>query len=512
MKNQLFYGDCLDVLTSGRIEDESIDFIYIDPPFNSKRNYNILFESLDMTDIKAQKEAFTDTWSSVAYLDQLARVQDVHLDLWRILKALDSISFPKGAVSYLTTMALRLFYMRAKLKPNGSFYLHCDPTMSHYLKLICDQIFGVQNYLNEIAWCYKEREIAKRHWNRKHDVILFYAKDAANEERPFNIEQLYLAYSPGTLRKFNLEDETGRAFQIRGKGGPFTGEQGLPENIEKAHPEWTYRDYLDLKPGILPRDWFDDIPFLNRAARERLGYPTQKPEALLERLIRASSREGDVVADFFCGCGTTVAVAQRLNRRWIGVDISHLAVRRIYQRLLDPHRSVSDQFRKVMADVEINGFPRDIASAHELAAGTKQGRVKFQDWVIEFMMDGVSKAKKVGDGGYDGYLTLARDSKNKDAILIEVKSGMVGVDKLRSFIHVVEQEKAPMGVWVCFADQVTSGMEREARNAGYYEYDAFGTKYPKIQILTVEDLLAGKTVLHPNPSMFNVTFKRALRP
>jgi len=421
MKNSLFYGDCLDVLKNS-IEDESIDLIYIDPPFNSKRNYNVLFESIDMTDTKAQKEAFADTWSNVRYIDQLQEIQDLNLDLFRFLKTLDSINVSKGAVSYLTTMALRIFYMHRKLKESGSFYLHCDPTMSHYLKVVCDLIFGQSNFLNEIAWCYKEREISKRFWNRKHDIIFLYAKNARNEDRVFNVKDICLSYSPGTIKKYTLIDEQGRYFQIRGKGGPYTGEQGLSLEIEKEHPEWTYRDYLDTKPGILPRDWFDDIPFINRAARERLGYPTQKPEALLERIIKASSNEGDVIADFFCGCGTAVAVAERLNRCWIGVDISHLAVRLMYNRLLEPYRNNPERFRKALGNIEINGFPRDIASAHELASGTKKGRVKFQDWIIEFMMDGVSNPKKVGDGGYDGYLTLYRDAKHKDVVLIEVKT------------------------------------------------------------------------------------------
>jgi len=509
MKNRLFYGDCLDVLKSRRIDDESIDLIYIDPPFNSKRNYNVLFESIDMSDAKAQKEAFADTWSNVKYLDQLIEIQDLQLDLWKLLSTLDSINIPKGAVSYLTTMALRIFYMHRKLKQTGSFYLHCDPTMSHYLKMVCDLIFGFRNFLNEIAWCYKEREISKRHWNRKHDVLLFYAKNARNECRVFNLKGLYLSYSPGTLKKYTMMDVEGRRYQIRGKGGPYTGEQGLKPAVEVKHPEWTYRDYLNEKPGILPRDWIADIPFINRAAKERLGYPTQKPEDLLERIIAASSNEGDLVADFFCGCGTAVAVAQRLNRRWIGVDISHLAVRLMYNRLLEPYRNNPERFRKVLSNIEINGFPRDIATARELATGTKKGRIKFQDWIIEFMMDGVSNPKKVGDGGYDGYLALYRDAKHKDVVLIEVKSGSVNVGDLRKFIYVVEHEKVAMGVWVCFSNEVTKGMMTTAQQAGYYDQEAFGTRFPRIQIITVEDLLEGKTVAHPNPAMFNVTFKRA---
>jgi DNA modification methylase len=464
-----------------------------------------------MTDTKAQKEAFADTWSNVKYINQLHEIQDLNLDLYKYLNILDEINVSKSAVSYLTTMALRIIYMHRKLKSTGSFYLHCDPTMSHYLKVVCDLIFGFHNFLNEIAWCYKEREISKRRWNKKHDILLFYSKNSKNDERIFNVKDLYLSYSPGTIKKFTLQDEQGRRFQIRGKGGKYVGEQGLGLDVERDHPEWTYRDYLDEKPGILPRDWFDDIPFINRAARERLGYPTQKPEALLERIISASSNEGDVVADFFCGCGTAVAVAQKLNRRWIGVDISHLAVKLIYNRLLEPHRDNPETFRDVMQSIEINGFPRDIATARELATGSQKGRLKFQDWIVEIMLEGVSNPKKVGDGGYDGYLTLYRDAKVRDVVLIEVKSGNVTVKNIREFIHVVNHEKAVMGVFVCFEDQVTKPMRMEAQQAGYYDQEAFGVKFPSIQILTVEDLFEGKTLAHPNPTMFNVTFKKSYK-
>jgi site-specific DNA-methyltransferase (adenine-specific) len=263
--------------------------------------------------------------------------------------------------------------------------------------------------------------------------------------------------------------------------------------------------------GKIPEDWWP-IDALNSNDPERLDqFPTQKPEALLERIIKTSSRKGDLVADFFCGCGTAVAVAQRLNRNWIGVDISHLAVRKIQKRIMDLYQDNPEQLRKAKEGIEIDGFPRDIASAHELATGARKGRIKFQDWVIEVMMDGVSNPKKVGDGGYDGYLTLYRDAKKKDVVLIEVKRGSVDVGDLRKFIYVVDHEKADLGVWVCFKDQVTRGMEAEARQAGYYDREAFGSKFPRLQIINIEDLLDGKTVAHPNPAMFNITFKKAYR-
>ena len=484
MKNRLFYGDCLDVLKNS-VEDESIDLIYIDPPFNSKRNYNVLFESVDMSDVKAQKEAFADTWSNVIYLDQLAEIQDLHLDLYKFLKMLDSIAVSKSEVSYLTTMAIRLFYMHRKLKPTGSLYLHCDPNMSHYLKIVCDLIFNKKNFRNEIVWAYEIGGRSKKQWGRKHDIILFYTKTKRNY---FDWKSVRFPRKPGTHMKIGTDDD-GRLYQEKtdAKSGKI------------------YKYYID--EGTIPQDWWI-IQQLNREDKERLHYPTQKPEALLERIIKASSKEGDVVADFFCGCGTAVAVAQHLNRRWIGVDISHLAVRLVHNRIIDPYRDNNEQFLKVKNDIDIDGFPRDIASAKELATGTKKGRIKFQDWVIEIILEGVSNPKKVGDGGYDGYLTFFRYGNKKDLVLIEVKSGSVNVGDLRKFMFVIEHEKSEMGVWVCFADQVTCGMETLAKQAGYYDQEAFGTRFPRVQILTIEDLLEGKTIAHPNPTAFNVTFKK----
>ena len=478
MKNRLFYGDCLDVLKKS-IEDESIDLVYIDPPFNSKRNYNVLFESIDMTDVKAQKEAFTDTWSNVKYMDQLAEIQDLNLDLFKFLSTLDSINLSKGAVSYLTTMALRIHYMHRKLKSTGSFYLHCDPTMSHYLKIVCDLIFGGKNFRNEIAWHYRRWTAVSKRFQRMHDVIHFYVK----HNPTFNV--LYEPYGRWLEKDYKYVDEDGRRWR-------WHSPHGIKQKVYLDEPQ----------RGVQMNDvWI--IPFIGSTAKERLGFPTQKPEALLERIIKASSNEGDLVADFFCGCGTAVAVAQRLNRRWIGVDISHLAVRLIYNRVLNAYRRNPSKFRNVKSNIEIDGFPRDVASARELATSTRKGRMKFQDWVIEIKLDGVSKDLR---RGYDGYVTIYRDAKKKDVVLIEVKSGAAEVEDIREFVNAVNNENAAMGVFVCFADKVTRQMLIEAQRAGYYDKDVFGTRFPRVQILTVEDLLDDKSFKHPNPQLFNITF------
>ena len=489
--NQLYFGDCLDVLKYlyAKHPQGYIDLIYIDPPFNSKKNYNILFEQVELKDIKAQKQAFADTWSNVSYVDTLHEIQSIDIKLYKFLTALDDIKLSKGAIAYLTTMAIRIWYMKKVLKDTGSFYLHCDPNMSHYLKIICDLIFGRNILFNELVWCYKEREGSKNQWNKKHDIILYFSKTIKNI---FNWKEIFEEYSKGTLKKFNYVDNDRRKFQIRGKGGPFTGEQGLNIELETTNPDWVYRDYLDKSPGVPPRDWFV-IPVINRAAKERLGYPTQKPEALLERIIKASSNEGDLVADFFCGCGTTIAVAQKLNRKWLGTDISHLAIKLILDRLTKAYGV--EERKKIISEIEINGYPKDIASARELATGTDKHRVKFQDWIIEVMIGGVSNEKKSGDSGYDGFLSfhISQDGKRKGTAIIEVKSGNIGIAQFRSFVETMKKEKADMGIFVCFESHVTDGMRKYARDEGYLA----SFKVDKVQIVTVEDLLEGKSVRLP---------------
>jgi site-specific DNA-methyltransferase (adenine-specific) len=396
--------------------------------------------------------------------------------------------------------------MHKKLKNSGSLYLHCDPTMSHYLKIICDLIFGEHNFLNELVWCYGERERAKSHYNRKHDIILFYAKKVGSHY--FNYEELREEYSEVTLKKLKYIDDEGRRFRISGSGAPEAGKWRKKTDIPiEEESEFTYRQYLDETIGSLPKDWFV-LPFLNQAAKERLDYPTQKPEALLDRIIKTSSKKGDIVADFFCGCGTTIAVAQKLGRKWIGVDISHLAIKLIYDRLLVPYEDNKRIYNKIKNNIEISGFPKDIASAKELATNTDKSRLQFQDWVVEYMLSGVANPKRTADGGYDGYLVFNKTDKEKEVILIEVKSGNVNVKNIREFIRVVEREKASIGAFVCFSEQVTRAMSEAAKEMGFYKSELWGKKFPRIQIITVEDLLSGKTVNYPQ--FPNITFKSAI--
>ncbi|MBM2816077.1 MAG: adenine specific methylase Mod [Ignavibacteria bacterium] len=499
---QLFFGDCYDVLRDLNRKNPNgfIDLIYIDPPFNSKRDYNILFENIDMTDTKAQKQAFADTWSNVSYKDALNEILIHKKDLFTFLKTLDNIHFPKSSIAYLTTMALRIFYMYEALKSTGSFYLHCDPNMSHYLKIVCDLIFGKENFRNEIVWCYKARHFSKKNFGPKHDVILRYSK---SDNYTFNWQKVLRPLSETTVKKFKYHDEIGNYRLVgRGiKGSPIQSAKDVDIKWETEHPELVKRNYV--KEGVPYEDyWYIDL--INQAAKERLGYPTQKPESLLERIIKASSNEGDLVADFFCGCGTTIAVAEKLGRNWVGADISHLAIRLILKRLTDPYEDFKK--KELIKNIEINGFPRDSASAKELAETKDKGRIKFQDWVVEVLIGGISNEVRTADGGWDGYLTFPTSDKEYGIVLIEVKSGNVNIKNVREFIQVVNKNNSDIGVFVCFSDTITKPMLEAAKDVGKFK----SYNFDKLQIISIEELLEGKEIKLPG-GVSNSTFKSSTR-
>jgi DNA modification methylase len=450
-------------------------------------------------------------------------------DVYTFIETLDRIRISKSAVAYLTTMAIRIWYMHRLLKDTGSFYLHCDANMSHYLKLLCDLVFEEKNYVNEIIWkrsdAHSDSKQGAKHMGRIHDVILLYSK---SKNSTFNtlynplpqstIDNWYKYIEPGTGRKYNKADVTGPGGDA--KGNPYYEWNGHlkywrynKEKMQKLHDEnrlvysksgMPYeKRYLDQSKGISLQDIWDDIQMLRGfgTSEERLGYPTQKPLALMERIIQASSNPGDLVADFFCGCGTTIAAAQKLNRRWLGSDISHLAVKLISKRLSDTYGP------EIRNTYEIFGFPKDIASAHELATNPDKGRFKFEEWVVEVMMDGVLNATRT-QTGFDGYFTFDLQGK-KELVMIEVKSGGATLTQLNHFIQTVIEKKGDVGVFVCFAAEVTSGMTQSAKRQGYYHEELFGSTYDKIQILTVEDLINHKTVNIPRS--LKTTFKTAKR-
>ncbi len=510
--NHLYFGDSLDILKQLHAQhpDGFIDLVYIDPPFNSKRNYNVLFETVDLHDAKAQKEAFADTWSNVSYKDTIEELKLVDLNLHKFLDALDNVGISQGAVSYLTTMAIRIYYIHKVLKPTGSFYLHCDPTMSHYLKLVCDLIFSEKNFRNEIIW---QRTAVKGDVKRKfgtvHDSILFYSKNSE-----YFFKSVHLVGDEDYHKRFSFDDNDGRGayqsapldspnprpnltYEYKGFPSPSNGWRVSLELMKELDRDGKLifpktkegrirrKVYLNEQEGPKAPDIWVDITPLQANELERLGYPTQKPEALLERIIQASSNEGDVVADFFCGCGTTIAAAQKLNRKWLGVDISHLAVGLIRKRLIDTYGE------KIVKTFTVDGLPKDTGSARALAIAP-QGRMHFQDWVIETLLGGVANEKKTGDGGYDGYTTLEVDKGKKEIVLIEVKSGGLTINQFKSFCKTVQQQKAAAGILVCFAEQITKGMRSDAKGEGYFRDDVYGNRFDKIQIISVEDLLDGK--------------------
>ena len=479
--NQLYYGDNLDILRN-HIPDESVDLIYIDPPFNSNQAYNVIFSETDGSSSQAQIQAFEDTWhwgetTEGAYHELVETAPPL---LVETIKSFRGFLTETNLMAYLVMMALRLVELHRVLKSTGSFYLHCDPTASHYLKIILDQIFGVEKFRNEIVWCYKRWPSKQTNFQKMHDVILRYGKSG---DVIWN--QLYDDFTEQTKKRI--------------KGGKkiehYVGESG----------KVLIRATNEVSPGVAMCDYWN-IPMIAGQAKERLGYPTQKPEALLERIIKASSNEGDVVLDAFCGCGTAVAVAQRLNRQWIGIDITHLAVALLKYRLAD---AFGDD-----VEYEIIGEPKDAESAKALAI---QDRYQFQWWALSLIRARPYQGKKKGaDEGVDGliyYQDVDPDNPKKTLIrkiVVQVKSGKVSVKDIRELKSVIDSQDAVIGVFITL-NPPTQPMIKAATAAGRFQWlHVAHTTYPKIQIRTIEELLAGHGIEYPQTPI-DVTFRRAER-
>jgi site-specific DNA-methyltransferase (adenine-specific) len=478
--NKLYYGDNLDILRH-HLGDESVDLIYLDPPFNSSATYNVLFEESTGEKSTAQITAFEDTWhwghDSEALYHETVRTTN-NKRLADLLQALRSFLGTSDMMAYLTMMAPRLAELHRVLKSTGSIYLHSDPTASHYLKLLMDAIFDVRHFLNEIVWCYDTGGRSTTSFPKKHDTILRYGK---TDKAVFYYDNVALPRDPSTMHETIFTDTQGRQYQRNIKAGK------------------EYRYYLDK--GVLPNDWWADIQALNPAAKERLGYPTQKPEALLERIIKASSNGGDVVLDPFCGCGTTISVAERLHRKWIGIDITHLAISLIRHRL-------NDTFKTDLAPYEVIGDPKDLTGARALAA---HDRFQFEWWALGLVDARPAQDKKKGaDSGIDGYIYFFDDESGKaKKILVQVKSGHPSVTHIRDLKGVLDREQAAIGVYITL-EEPTRPMRTEAASAGFYQPEHFDGTYPRVQILTIAELLAGKTVEYPRVAPA-ATFKKAAR-
>lgn len=528
--NKLYFGDNLEIMRN-HLSDESIDLVYLDPPFNSKASYNVLFHEKDGKDSPAQITAFEDTW----HWDEMAEstywdvVKNGPADLSELMQALRQFLGSNDVLAYLTMISIRLVEMRRVLKETGTIYLHCDPTASHYLKIVLDSIFGVRYFLNEVVWkrtsAHSDVVQGALHMGRIHDVVFRYSKGSSPTRNP-----IYVPYTEDYIESvYRYVEEDGRRYQTqplhaKQPGGDtlyeWKGQYPPPgrywafsrENMEKLDKEERiyysktgvprYKIYLEESKGKPLQDIWDDIPPVHTRPSERLGYPTQKPEGLLERIIAYSSNEGDVVLDPFCGCGTTVAVAERLHRRWIGIDVTHLAITLMKKRL-------EDTFGSELSPFEIIGDPKDVGSAEALA---QQNRHQFEWWALSLVDARPAQDKKKGaDKGVDGYLNFFDDESGKaKKIVVQVKSGHVGASIIRDLKGTVEREKAVIGALITLQPP-TGPMRKEAVSAGYYEPEHFpGKKYPKVQILTIEELLNGKELQYPRLAPES-TFKKAKR-
>lgn len=517
--NALYYGDNLDVLRQ-HIPDESVDLVYLDPPFNSNATYNVLFAERNGSQNTAQIKAFQDTWhwdeSAAATYHQTVRAGG-HVSA--ALHAFSQLLGTSDMMAYLTMMAPRLVELRRVLKPTGSIYLHCDPTASHYLKVLMDAVFGPTCFRNEIVWQRTSSHSDSKKWASVHDTILYYAKGPSPTWCP-----VYTEHNPDYVASFyRYEDERGRyRLDHITRSASMGPRPNLSYEYKGYRPEWGWRvvraklealgqdnrlswstsgrpylkRYLAEQKGTPIKSVITDIPPIGAQAAERLGYPTQKPEALLERIIRASSNEGDTVLDPFCGCGTAIAVAQRLNRSWIGIDITHLAIGLIKRRL---HDAFGDQ-----AHYQVIGEPVSLSDAQALA---DQDPYQFQWWALGLVGARPVEGRKGADQGIDGRIYLSPGaSTDVWQIILSVKSGHTTSSHLRDLLGVLDREHAQIGVLITLHEP-TSAMRTEAATAGFWT-SPWGD-HPRLQILTIAELLAGKRIHCPPPEQLNQTFKTA---
>jgi DNA modification methylase len=502
-KNELYYGDNLSILRDHILSD-SIDLIYLDPPFNSNQDYNVLFTEQDGTRAAAQILAFEDTWQwdqSAAQTYQ--ETVEAGGKVSQVLQALWAFWGGNNMMAYLAMMSPRLVELHRVLKPTGSFYLHCDSTASHYIKLLLDSIFGLHGYRNEIIWRRTpfsgSSKARARQLPRSHDVIFFYTKgDTWTWHAPT------LPYSDDYLKRFKWKDARGfyRKTLLKTYSEEtlkrLKKEDRLIEPVKQG-AMYSYKQYLDESSGERQiDDVWTDINMINPVAKERLGYPTQKPEALLERIIKASSDEGDTILDPFCGCGTAITVAEGLNRKWVGIDITHLAVGLIRHRLQHAYEG--------SAEYKVIGEPVSLYDAKALA---KADPYEFQWWAAGLVGGRIDK-KRGADQGIDGRLFFHDDPRpgTTKQIILSVKSGKIPPAHIRELRGVIDREEAEIGVLLTL-QAPTKPMRTEAASAGFYS-SPWGTKHPRLQIITIEELLEGRRIDYPQ-SQANVTHRRAVR-
>lgn len=567
MENQLFYGDNLDILREF-IPAESVDLIYLDPPFNTQRDFNVFFEDDSGLESYAQVQAFTDTWQWNTAAEEMYRQLILRGDtLGSMIEALYPALKRAPMMAYLVMMTPRLIELHRVLKPTGSLYLHCDPTASHYLKILLDMLFGADCFQNEIIWRRTGSHGKVRRYAPLHDVILFYTKHPTR----YTWNNPKTPYMQGHIKEHFIQDEKGYKTNYFGNvltgSGVRNGESGKPwrgfdptakgrhwavprrlvedsgedmsalsphQKLErlyelgyiriKAGEAWpVYEHYINPSDGIPMSDLWayqpytqntvfgtdkgidEDVRWLHPRDQERLGYPTQKPLSLLRRIIQASSRPGDVVLDPFCGCGTTIDAAQELGRTWIGIDITHLAILHIRNRLQRHGEKVTYQ---------IHGIPKDAAGAEALA---KQDPYEFQWWALSLVnaypVGGsssqderkIKKGKKGADQGVDGVISfLDATSARTKRVIVQVKSGEVSSATVRDLVGTVDREKAAIGILISLKP-IKKTMFTEAASAGKYDAGLHRT-FDKIQLYTIEELLTGAK--RPDVPMYQTTFKK----
>lgn len=517
--NKLYYGDNLEVLRQN-IANESVDLVYLDPPFNSNRAYNVFFGDSGSEDA-AQIEAFDDTWRWTTVTE--SQFNDI-MSGGAPVKVADAITAMRTLIgendmlAYLVNMAPRLVELHRVLKPAGSLYLHCDPTASHYLKLLLDAIFGLERFANEIIWkrssAHSDSKQGSQHFGRVSDTILFYTKSDKqtfnHQYQPYDQEYIdrdYRRVEEGTGRRYRIDNLQGPGGAA--KGNPFYEVMGVSrywrysrqrmqklidegriiQTREGAVPQ--YKRYLDEMPGVPAQNIWTDIDVINNRSRERLGYPTQKPVALLERILNTSSNEGDVVLDPFCGCGTTIDAAIKLKRKWVGIDVTYIAIDLIEKRLLHTYGP------SITSTYEVRGIPRDMRGALALFS---QSPFDFERWAVS-MINAQPNEKQVGDKGIDGVARFPIDGRGSiGRVLVSVKGGKtINPAMVRDLGGTVHTQKAEMGVLITNAAP-TRGMVDEANHAGTYQHPSYPTVFSRIQLISVAELLSGKRPQMP-PTM-----------
>ncbi len=508
---KLYYGDNLHILKT-YIMDESIDLIYLDPPFNSKADYNVLFKESSGEMSASQIRAFTDTWkwNEESVLTFLKLIEDPSIAS-TVKNAIESIIKLLGhndMSAYLIMMTARLVELRRVLKSTGSIYLHCDPTASHYLKLVMDSIFGPTNFRNEIIWKRTSGHSDSGTCGRAHDTLLLYSKSDEfiwnkqyQEHDPEYLDSHY-RYTTPDGRRYRVDNLTATGLSGGGYDYEWKGVRRVwrcpIETMKKLDADGriyytrngvaSYVRYLDEMKGTPLQDVWTDIPPINSQAAERLGYPTQKPLGLLERIVNSSSNEGHLVLDPFCGCGTTIHAAQKLNRQWIGIDITHLAINLIKRRLKDAF-GISP---------EVIGEPEDFQGAVQLAS---QDRFQFQFWALSLIgaTPLYDEKKKGADRGIDGVLyNPVKMLKKLYKGYVQVKSGHVKSGDIRDFRGTIERDKVDYGVFLTLEDP-SEPMKSEALEAGFFTTE-WKHAIPRIQVMTIKELMTGKEPIYPFPA------------